>query len=277
MTNEETKTSPASANKAKADKEAKEASANDAKASFNVSEEESTDKYELSLEAMLKAGVHFGHKKSRWNPKMEQYIFGVRNGVHVIDLERTMSCFEKAFEKLDSVIARNGTVLIVGTKKQAKDIIEAVAKKAGVPFVNERWLGGTFTNHDIIKKRLKYFVDNKEALEKGKLTALTKLERHKLNKKLEKIEEKMGGLVWMNKLPDLVIVLDTNKDKAAIDEARKTNIPMIGLIDSNSDPDVVDYPIPANDDAFSSLKYILGVFLKRILEARSKTPVTAEK
>lgn len=241
-------------------------------AEFGVgeAEKESVDKYELSLEAMLKAGVHFGHKKSRWNPKMQQYIFGVRNGIHIIDLEKSILYFEKALEKIEEVFSQNGIVLIVGTKRQSKDLVGAVAKKIGIPFVNERWLGGTFTNFDIMKKRLKYLVDTRESLSKGKLVSLTKLEKHKLMKRLDKIEEKMGGLIGMNRLPDLVIVLDTNKERAAIDEAKKMGIPMVGLIDSNSNPDLVEYPIPANDDALSSLKYILGVFLKKSLEAKSK-------
>lgn len=242
---------------------------------FVVAENEAMDKYELSLESMLKAGVHFGHKKSRWNPKMEQYIFGLRNGIHIINLEKTINCFEKALEKIEEVVSKNGIILIVGTKRQSKDLVQAVAKKIGIPFVNERWLGGTFTNFDIIKKRLKYLVDTKESLEKGKFASLTKLEKHKLMKKLDRIEEKMGGLIGMNRLPDLVIVLDTNKEKAAIDEAKKMGIPMVGLIDSNSNPDLVEYPIPANDDALSSLKYVLGVFLKKMIEAKNKKSVQA--
>lgn len=244
-------------------------------AGFVVAENEPADKYELSLESMLKAGVHFGHKKSRWNPKMEQYIFGLRNGIHIINLEKTINCFEKALEKIEEVVSKNGIILIVGTKRQSKDLVQAVAKKIGIPFVNERWLGGTFTNFDIIKKRLKYLVDTKESLEKGRFASLTKLEKHKLMKKLDRIEEKMGGLIGMNRLPDLVIVLDTNKEKAAIDEAKKMGIPMVGLIDSNSNPDLVEYPIPANDDALSSLKYVLGVFLKKIIEAKNKKSAQA--
>ena len=261
--------------KAETNEAKKEATTNDVESDFS-SGEQSSDKYELSLEAMLKAGVHFGHKKSRWNPKMDQYIFGVRNGIHVLDLEKTLICFEKAFEKLNEIISKNGIVLLVGTKKQSKDLIRVVAEKAGIPYVNERWLGGTFTNFEIIKKRLKYLVSTREAMEKGKLNSLTKLERHKINKKLEKIEEKMGGLVGMNRLPDLMIVLDTNKEKTAIDEAKKMKVPMIGIIDSNSNPNVVEYPIPANDDAFSSLKYILGVFLKKIIEAKNKNVPSKE-
>ncbi|MBT3355920.1 30S ribosomal protein S2 [bacterium] len=235
---------------------------------FDVAEN-ATDKYELSLEGMLKAGVHFGHKKSRWNPKMGQFIFGVRNGIHIIDLEKSLVLFEKALERIGRTVAKGGTVMIVGTKKQSKDLVKAVADKLEYPYVNERWLGGTFTNFDIIKKRVKFFTDNTDALAQEKLKSLTKLERHKLQKRLDKIEEKMGGLVRMNRLPDLVIALDVKKEELAIKEAHLMGIPVVGLVDTNSDHTSVEAPIPANDDALSSLKYILGVFLKKMMEAKS--------
>lgn len=240
-------------------------------------QEEQKDKYEMSLESMLKAGVHFGHKKSRWNPKMEPYIFGIRNGVHIIDLEKTLSMFEKALGFVGEVIDKNGMILVVGTKRQAKDLVKGVADKIEMPYVNERWLGGTFTNFGIIKKRIKYLVDTREMMEKGRLSKLTKLEKHKLNKRLEKIEEKMGGLIRMTRLPDIVFILDINKDVNALREAKVAGIKTIGLIDSNSDPLAVDYPIPANDDALSSLKYFLGVFLKSVLEAKNKQTVSSVK
>ncbi|MEA1926177.1 MAG: 30S ribosomal protein S2 [Patescibacteria group bacterium] len=227
-------------------------------------------KHDLSLETMLKAGVHFGHKKSRWNPKMRDYIFGTRNGIHIIDLEKTIVLFEKALEFIGEVVAKNGIILIVGTIKQAKNLVRSVADRAEMPYANERWLGGTFTNFGIIKKRVKYLIETNEALEKGKLTNMTKLERHKIKKKLDKIDGKMGGLVRMARLPDAVIILDINKDELALKEARSAGIKVVGLVDSNSDPTKVDYPVPANDDALSSLKYVLGVFLKRILEAKNK-------
>ena len=245
--------------------------------SFDVDDPKgSKGKYELSLEAMLKAGVHFGHKKCRWNPKMNSNIFGIRNGIHIIDLEKTLSHFEKALLKIDDVIKKRGIVLIIGTKKQAKDLVQGVADKVEMPYVNERWLGGTFTNFGIIKKRVKYLVETNEALEKGKLANLTKLERHKLKKRLDKVEEKMGGLVRMTRLPDLVVILDINKDEIALKEAKTAGIEVVGLVDSNSDPDLVDFPIPANDDALSSLKYIIGVLLKRMLEAKKTQTANAE-
>lgn len=235
------------------------------------------EKYQLSLEAMLKAGVHFGHKKSRWNPKMKQFLFGVRNGIHIIDLEKTKDEFQKALDYMGQVVEKNGTILIVGTKKQAKDLVKAVAERIEMPYVNERWLGGTFTNFSTITKRVKFLVETKDQLEKGKLNDLTKLERLKLQKELDKLEEKMGGLVSMKRIPEVMFVLDIKKDENAIKEAKKEGVKVIGLVDSNCDPSLVDYAIPANDDALSSLKYIMGVFLKKALEVKTTLPVAEDK
>ena len=229
---------------------------------------EKEDKYQLSLEGMLKAGVHFGHKKSRRNPKMDPYIFGTRNNINIIDLEKTLDLFREALNFIEEIVQKKGTILLVGTKKQAKGAVRAVAEKAEIPYVNERWLGGTFTNFSNISKRIKYLIDQKEALEKGRLADYTKLERLKLEKALNKLEEKMGGLKRMTKIPDAVFVLDIKKDNLAVKEARQKGVKVIGLVDTNCDPTEVDYPIPANDDALSSLKYILGVFLRRILEVK---------
>ncbi len=217
----------------------------------------------LSLQEMLKAGVHFGQKKSRWNPKMKKYIFGVRNGVHIIDLEKSLGLFEDALKYIDEISKKNGSILIVGTKNQAKRIVKKAAEEMDMPYVNNRWLGGTFTNFNFIKNRLKFLVNNKEALEQGRLKDTTKLERNKLQKKLARIEERMGGLVKMTRLPDAVLILDINKDIDAVKEARKSGVKVIGLLDTNSDPDLVDLPIPANDDAVSSLTYVLNVIADR--------------
>lgn len=233
------------------------------------------EKYQLSLEAMLKAGVHFGHKKSRWNPKMKQYIFGVRNGIHIIDLEKTKEQFQKALDYMGQTMEKSGTILIVGTKKQAKDLVKAVAEKIEMPYVNERWLGGTFTNFPTITKRVKFLVESRENLEKGKLTDLTKLEKLKLQKELDKLEERMGGLTTMKRIPEVMFVLDIKKDEIAIKEAKKLGVKIVGLVDSNCDPTIVDYAIPANDDALSSLKYVMGVFLKKALEVKNALPAAA--
>ncbi len=221
-------------------------------------------KYELSLELMLKAGVHFGHKKAYWNPKMSEYIFGVRNGVHIIDLEKSLELFEKALKYIDEIVEKKGMILVVGTKNQAKQLVTDVAEGMNMPYVNDRWLGGTFTNFNFIKNRIRFLVNNTDALEKGRLNNLTKLERNKLQKKLVRMDSRMGGLVKMTRLPDAVLVLDVNKDLDTVKEAQKVGVKVIGLLDSNSNPDVVDYGIPANDDAVSSLKYILGVIASRM-------------
>ena len=218
------------------------------------------------LARMLKAGVHFGHRKARWNPKMREYIFGLRNGIHIIDLEQTEKALEETLNFLANIAQKNGLVLIVGTKNQAKALVKQAAEKMDAPYVNNRWLGGTFTNFDFFKKRIKYLTDNKKALEEGRLRRMTKLERNKLQKKLARLEEKMGGLTKMTRLPDAIIVLDINQDRDAINEARKVGVKIIGLLDTNSDPDLVDYGIPANDDAVSSLRYILNLMVDKFVE-----------
>ncbi len=222
---------------------------------------------ELTLEGLLKAGVHFGQKKSRWNPKMTNYLFGVRNGIHIINLEKSLEMYEKALKVFEEIIKKNGKVMIVGTKKQAKELVWKVGEELKMPYVNERWIGGTFTNFGVISKRIKYLEENRDGLEKGKFSYLTKLERLKLTKELDGLEVKIGGLLGMKKIPEAVFILDINKDNIALKEARKAGVKIIGLVDSNSNPDLVDYAIPANDDAVSSLKYILEIFLCRILKA----------
>jgi small subunit ribosomal protein S2 len=224
--------------------------------------------YQLSLEEMLKAGVHFGHRSFRWNPKMEPYVFGVRGGVHIIDLEKSLDLFQKALDFAEEVVKKDGQILIVGTKKQAKDLVRATADEIRMPYVNERWIGGTFTNFKVILKRIKYLSETTEGLEKGKYSELTKLERLKLKKEASRIEEKIGGLALMTKIPEVIFVLDIKKDEIAIKEAKKAGVKIIGLVDSNCDPNLVDYPIPANDDAISSLRYILGVFQGKIKEVQ---------
>ena len=220
--------------------------------------------YKLSLEGMLKAGVHFGHKKAYWNPKMSEYIFGVRNGIHILDLEKSLELFEKALKYVDEIAEKKGMILVVGTKNQAKQLVKDVADKMGMPYVNDRWLGGTFTNFNFIKNRIRFLINNTDALERGRLNSLTKLERNKLQKKLARMDDRMGGLVKMTRLPDAVLILDVNKDLDAVKEAQKAGVKIIGLVDSNSNPDVVDYAIPANDDAVSSLKYILEIVADRM-------------
>lgn len=227
-------------------------------------------KYELNLENLLKAGVHFGHKKARWNPQMQPYIFGVKSGIHVINIEKTLEMYQKALDFMKSVIENGEEVMIVGTKKQIKDLVKVAGEKAEIPYVNERWIGGAFTNFGNISRRIKYLIDTKKNLETGKLSYLTKLEKNKLKKELDKIEAKMGGLKRMKRVPKAIFVLDIQKDKLAVKEARGKNVTVIGLIDTNSNPEGIDFPIPANDDAYSSLSYILGVFLNSVSKLNNK-------
>jgi small subunit ribosomal protein S2 len=237
----------------------------------NLTKIDKVNKYDVSIEEMLKAGVHFGHKKSSRNPQMDPYVFGIRKGISIINLEKTLDLFKEALNYIEKeVIEKNEQILITGTKKQAKEFVRKVAEKAEMPYVNERWLGGTFTNFEVISKRLRYLRENKKNLEKGGLSHMTKLEKVKLKKELDKLEEKMGGLQNLKKVPKAIFVLDVEKDNLAIEEAKKEGVKVIALVDSNDNPKKIDYPIPANNDALSSLKYVLGVLLKRILEAQSK-------
>ena len=217
-----------------------------------------------SLEEMADAGVHFGHRTSRWNPKMEPYIFGVRNNVHIIDLEKTYEKLKEAVEFLKKMKKQKKTVLFVGTRVNAKEITKEMATKCNMPYVNERWLGGTITNFDEISKRLEYFRDLEKKMKSGELDKYTKKERHEFNVELLRLEEKFGGIKNMTKLPDALIVLNVKHDALAVKEAKRKGIPVVGLCDTNADPTSVDYPIPCNDDASSSLKLIVGVLVEAL-------------
>lgn len=224
----------------------------------------------LSINDLLENGVHFGHKKSTRNPKMNPYIFGIRRGVNIIDLEKTFEKLEEALNFIEKLIEKNGKIIIVGTKKQAKTVVKEVADEIEMPYVNERWIGGTFTNFKVILNRLRYFKEQRKALEEDRLKHLTKLEKSKLNKELKGMESRMGGLINMTRLPEAVFVLDVDKDQTAVREARKQGIKVIALVDTNNNPEGLDYFIPANNDALSSLRYILEVLAQRVKKAQNK-------
>lgn len=224
----------------------------------------------LSVAALLENGVHFGHKKSIRNPKMDPYIFGVRRGVNIIDLEKTLEKFQEALAFVEQLIEKDGKIILVGTKKQAKILINEVAQKTGMAYVNERWIGGTFTNFKVILKRLKYLKEQKEAIKEDKLSHLTKFEKSRLSKEIKNMEIRMGGLLEMSRLPEAIFVLDIEKDLTAVKEARKQGIKVIALVDTNNNPDNLDYFIPANNDALSALGYILGILTQRIQKAQKK-------
>ena len=235
----------------------------------------------ISAEEMVKAGLHFGHKSSKIHPKMEPYLYGVRNGIHIIDLEKTKEKLGEALKFIKELISENKVLLVVGTKVQAKKLVEDFAKECGLLYVSERWLGGTFTNFGVIKKRINHFKDLEDKKTKGELEKYTKKERGKIDLELRGFERKFGGIRDMEKLPDAVFVLSIEKDNLVIKEAREKNVKVIAVSDSNTDPTVADYPIPANDDALSSTRYILDktkeVILKAKSEAKTKKKETKEE
>ncbi len=229
--------------------------------------------FKIDIEEMGRAGVHFGHKTSKIHPKMKPYLFGARNTVHIIDLEKTKEKFEQALAYIAETISQGKTLLLVGTKVQAKNMVKSTAEECGLPYVSERWLGGTFTNFETIKKRIDYFKELERKKREGELEKYTKKERAEMDKELKDLELKVGGIKDLVKVPDVVFVLDMKKDVLAIKEAEKKGVKVIALSDTNTDPTLVDYPIPANDDAVSSIKYILEKTKEVILKAKQEVPV----
>lgn len=228
----------------------------------NVKKSINIDKVIPSLEEMLKAGVHFGHRTSRKNPRMDQYIFTSRNNVHVIDLEKTQEKLKQALEFIQKIKKNKEVILFVGTKIAVKEITEKTAQEVKMPYVTERWIGGTLTNFTVISKRLEHFRDLEKKRETGELKKYTKKEQHDFSIELQKLDRQFGGIKEVTKLPDALFIVDTHKEKLAVKEARMKNIPVVGLCDTNADPSIIDYPIPSNDDAISSLKLILGTIVK---------------
>jgi small subunit ribosomal protein S2 len=226
--------------------------------------------FKPDIKEMLKNGVHFGHQKARKHPKMDAFIFGIKNGVTIIDLERTLEKLEKAQQFIENLIVSGKKILFVGTKKQAKKLVASAAKRAGMPYVIGRWLGGTFTNFRIIAGRTKFLRDGQEKMVKGEYDKYTKFEQMKIAEELEKLEEKMGGIKNMHELPAAILVTGVLEDKNAVLEAKRKNIPIIALVDTNVDPSDIDYPIPANEDAVSSLRLILSYLVKTVLDAQEK-------
>jgi len=223
---------------------------------------------EVNMETMIKKGVHFGHQKSRRNPKMDEYIFGTRKGINLIDLQTTEEKLKEALEFIKKVRSEGKEILFVGTKKQIKEIVKEAAIFCNMPFVTERWLGGTFTNFKIIRGRGKYLKDLKETIDRGEAKKYTKFEQMKMQEELDKLEVKMGGIKDMKELPGAVFVTDIKENDLAIKEAKKSGVPVIALSDTNVDPTIVDYPIPANDDAISSVRLMLSYICKAIIESK---------
>ena len=222
----------------------------------------------VSMKSLLEAGVHFGHQTRRWNPKMKPYIFTERNGIHIIDLSKTVGLIEDAYNKVREVAADGGKILFVGTKKQAQDTIEEQAKRANMYYVNQRWLGGMLTNYQTIKKSIERLEKLNAMAEDGTFDLLPKKEVAELQHEAERLDRFLGGIKDMNGLPDLMYVVDPKKEAIAINEAKKLHIPVVAILDTNADPDEVDYPIPGNDDAIRSVKLITSVMAEAVIEGR---------
>lgn len=222
----------------------------------------------ISMKQLLEAGVHFGHQTRRWNPKMKKYIFTERNGIYIIDLQKTVKKVDEAFNYVRDLAADGGKVLFVGTKKQAQDTVREEANRAGMYYINQRWLGGTLTNFKTIRKRITRLKDIERMEEDGTFDVLPKKEVMELNKEREKLERFLGGIRNMEELPDALFVIDPRKERIAIAEAHKLDIPIVGMVDTNCDPDEIDYVIPANDDAIRAVKLLTGKMADAILEAK---------
>ena len=208
----------------------------------------------ISMKQLLEAGVHFGHQSSQWNPAMKEYIYGSRNGIHIIDLQKTLKSFLVAYDFVKNLVSNGGEVLFVGTKKQAQEIIGEEALKCDMPFVNSRWLGGTLTNFNTIRSRVDYLIQLKKLKEDGEMDNLPKKEQITLNREMDKLEYLLNGILNMKKMPSALFVVDTRKEEIAIKEAKKIGIPVVGIVDTNSNPADADYIIPSNDDAIRAVK-----------------------
>ena len=220
----------------------------------------------ISMKQLLEAGVHFGHQTRRWNPKMAKYIFTERNGIYIIDLQKTVRKVDDAYNFIRSVAEEGKTVLFVGTKKQAQEAVKEEAQRAGQFFVNERWLGGMLTNFQTIQKRIRRLKDLEAMETDGTFEVLTKKEVMQLRHEMERLEKYLGGIKDMNKLPGALFVVDPRKEKIAVAEARKLNIPIVAIVDTNCDPDEVDYVIPGNDDAIRAVKLLTQAMADAIME-----------
>lgn len=222
----------------------------------------------VSMKSLLEAGVHFGHQTRRWNPKMAQYIFTERNGIYIIDLQKTVKKIDDAYNVMKEVVENGGEALFVGTKKQAQEAIENEAKRCGMHFVNQRWLGGMLTNYKTIRKRIDRLHQLEKMEEDGTFEVLPKKEVIKLRHEAERLEKFLGGIKTMTRVPDVLFVVDPRKEKIAVQEAHILGIPVIGIVDTNCDPDEIDYIIPGNDDAIRAVKLLTETMANAVIEAK---------
>lgn len=232
----------------------------------------------VPMKALLEAGVHFGHRTRRWNPKMKPFIFTERNGIHIIDLQQTITRLNQAYELVRETVANGGVVLFVGTKKQAQESLVAEAKRCNMPYIDQRWLGGTLTNWRTIRQRIDYLLDAEKQQERGEFSRLVKKEALLREREITRLNHRLGGLKDMRRLPNVVFIVDVRRDDLAIKEANKLGIPIIAMVDTNCDPDPIDYVIPSNDDAIRAVKLIVATIANAALEGQMiSTTVQAEE
>ena len=231
----------------------------------------------ISMKQLLEAGVHFGHQTRRWNPKMAPYIFTERNGIHIIDLQKSVPLVDAAYNAISDIVAQGGTVLFVGTKKQAQEAIKSEAERCGMYFVNERWLGGMLTNFKTIQSRIKRLKEIEVMSQDGTFDVLPKKEVIEIKKEWEKLEKNIGGIKEMTRIPDAIFIVDPKKEHICISEAHALGITLFGISDTNCDPEELDYVIPGNDDAIRAIKLIVSKMADAIIEAKQGEEVTAEE
>ena len=220
------------------------------------------------MKEMLKAGVHFGHQKRFWNPKMSEFIFGINHGIHIINLEKTVPLFQEAINFVSKSAAKNGKILFVSTKRQAQEVVAKEATRCGMPYVNHRWLGGMLTNYKTIRQSIKRLRSLEKMQEEGIFDRMTKKEALQNSREIEKLEKVLGGIKNMGGLPDVLIVIDTKEEHIAIEEAKRLGIPVVAVVDSNSSPDGIDYVIPGNDDAVKAINFYLSQFSNTVIDAK---------
>jgi small subunit ribosomal protein S2 len=229
-----------------------------------------------TIKQLLEAGAHFGHQTSRWHPKMKTYIFTRRNDIHIIDLQQTAALLEEACKFVSHVVSEGGTVLFIGTKKQAQESVETEAKRCGMFYVNRRWLGGTLTNFATIQRRIDYLVMLENQKERGDFNRLPKKEAQKLEEEIERLNRNFGGFKEMTSLPAVLFITDPTKDNIALEEAKRLDIPVVAIVDTNCNPEDIDYPIPANDDAIRAVRLVCAKIADAILEGRAGVAIPSE-
>jgi small subunit ribosomal protein S2 len=220
----------------------------------------------ISMKSLLEAGVHFGHRTRRWHPKMRPYIFTERNGIHIIDLQQTMRQVNNAYAAVRDIVREGGLVLFVGTKKQAQETIRQEAERCGMPYVVSRWLGGTLTNFRTIRQRVEYMTELEQRQARGELDRLPKKEALLLKQELVRLHTRIGGLRTMSHLPDILFIVDIQRESLAVTEANKLHVPVVAMVDTNCDPDPIDYPVPSNDDAIRAIKLMAGKMADAVVE-----------